>query len=52
MGENAREFVKRFYWQKSIDSYDIEIRKILNIDPQQSLKKPEEGKTADFKGNN
>ena len=31
MGEAAIEFIKKFYWQNSIDNYDIEIRKVLDI---------------------
>ncbi|MBM3705949.1 MAG: glycosyltransferase, partial [Actinobacteria bacterium] len=31
MGENAGEFIKKFYWQNSIEQYDAEIRKILKI---------------------
>ncbi|GEM_PF-536613 len=29
MGKNSKEFVKKFYWKNSIESYDIEIKKIL-----------------------
>jgi GT2 family glycosyltransferase/glycosyltransferase involved in cell wall biosynthesis len=38
IGENAKEFVKRFYWQNAIDRYDREVRKILNISPEKDLK--------------
>ncbi len=37
VGDNARDFVKKFYWQNSIDSYEKEISKILQALPQ---KKP------------
>lgn len=30
MGRNAQDFIKKFTWQNSIDSYDNEIRKILS----------------------
>ncbi|MCL4418037.1 MAG: glycosyltransferase, partial [Actinobacteria bacterium] len=39
MGKNAGEFIKKFYWQNSIDQYDVEIRKILNIEIDRQLKK-------------
>ena len=32
MGQNAKEFIKKFYWQNAIDQYDKEVRKILNIE--------------------
>jgi len=38
MGEAAREFIRKFYWQNSIDNYDIEIRKVLNISPDEKFK--------------
>jgi len=31
IGDEAREFIKKFYWQNAIDKYDMEVRKILNI---------------------
>lgn len=37
MGETAKEFIKKFYWQNSIDNYDIEIRKVLNISPDENF---------------
>jgi glycosyltransferase involved in cell wall biosynthesis/GT2 family glycosyltransferase len=37
MGRYAREFIKKFSWQNSIDNYDIEIRKVLNIAPDEKF---------------
>jgi GT2 family glycosyltransferase/glycosyltransferase involved in cell wall biosynthesis len=37
MGQYAQEFIKKFYWQNSIDNYDIEIRKVLNISPDEKF---------------
>jgi GT2 family glycosyltransferase len=37
IGENAREFVKKFYWQNSIDSYEKEIDKILKSLPPKKV---------------
>jgi GT2 family glycosyltransferase/glycosyltransferase involved in cell wall biosynthesis len=31
MGVDARQFIKKFSWQNSIDSYDNEIRKIFSV---------------------
>jgi GT2 family glycosyltransferase/glycosyltransferase involved in cell wall biosynthesis len=31
IGENAREFVKKYYWKNSIDHYDKEVKNLLNI---------------------
>jgi GT2 family glycosyltransferase/glycosyltransferase involved in cell wall biosynthesis len=37
MGQCAKEFVKKFSWQNSIDNYDTEIRKVLNIAPDEKF---------------
>jgi GT2 family glycosyltransferase/glycosyltransferase involved in cell wall biosynthesis len=42
MGTDAREFIEKFSWQNSIDRYDSEVRKILNIKPEEKLTIPEE----------
>ncbi|MCX6327899.1 MAG: glycosyltransferase, partial [Bacteroidia bacterium] len=50
MGSAAKEFIQKFTWQNSIDNYDGQIRKILNIGPDEKLLPPvikaEETKTA------
>jgi GT2 family glycosyltransferase/glycosyltransferase involved in cell wall biosynthesis len=50
MGSAAKEFIQKFTWQNSIDNYEEQIRKILNIDPDEKLLPPvmqaEETKTA------
>ncbi|MBU4292952.1 MAG: glycosyltransferase [Actinobacteria bacterium] len=37
MGANAKDFIKKFTWQNSIDNYDNEIRKIFSL---KSVKQP------------
>jgi GT2 family glycosyltransferase/glycosyltransferase involved in cell wall biosynthesis len=45
MGASAKEFIKRFYWQNSIDNYDREIRKVLNI-PNDYMVKQEKSRIS------
>jgi GT2 family glycosyltransferase/glycosyltransferase involved in cell wall biosynthesis len=40
MGADAREFIKKFSWQNSIDNYDSEIRKIFSTKGIKQIKPP------------